>query len=257
MRIISSTILRSLLLVVFAITLCVSETSCGGKSGSQTSCDSIPACLKGLFIDMVAIEGGSFKMGEAGKDTTVASFKICRYEVTQQQGDSVMHRNPSKVKSGGRNPVEEVSWEDCHLFIERLNALTGKHYRLPTEAEWEFAARGGKDGCRENLTYAGSNICDEVAVYDCYAVREVGTKLPNQLGLFDMSGNVWEWCEDATSEAGYRTDGSTKTGGNKVTKGGCYINSERSCDPRHMRPTVLDAHADGLGLRLAMDINQQ
>lgn len=130
--------------------------------------------LQKLAADMVYVEGGTFTMGAAAAEdywnaenakpahqVTVRSFYICRYETTQALWQKVMGRNPSEQKLGGNHPVENITWNDIQAFIQKLNALTGKHYRLPTEAEWEYAARGGRKS--GGYRYSGSNQIDDVA----------------------------------------------------------------------------------------------
>lgn len=166
--------------------------------------------VNSVMFTMVHIEGGTFIMGatpEQGdninKDekpvhqVTLSSFSIGQTEVTQELWQAVMGNNPSEFK-GAKHPVEKVSWGDCQEFIKRLNALTGKGFRLPTEAEWEFAARGGNRS--QGYKFSGSNNIDEVAWYYSNSggrTHDVATKLSNELGLYDMSGNVFEWCQDS------------------------------------------------------------
>ena len=174
------------------------------------SCISMMDPIKQLEKDMVLVEGGTFKMGALDGDTlaeenekqhqvSCASFYICKYEVTQELWMAVMGYNPS-MPQGKRLPVVNVSYDDCLKFIDKLNAKTGKNYRLPTEIEWEYAARGGNQS--RGYLYSGSNNLDKVAWYkensrdeatDTICTHAVGGKSPNELGLFDMTGNVLEW----------------------------------------------------------------
>ena len=207
------------------------------------------------FIKMVPVEGGTFTMGstaEQGSDyyrdekpthqVTVSSFSIGQTEVTQELWEAVMGSNPSNFK-GAKRPVEGVSWNDCQAFITKLNQLTGKKFRLPTEAEWEYAARGGKNS--KGYKYAGSNTIDEVAWYTSNPgaqygdanfwilsdnTHDVATKKPNELGLYDMSGNVWEWCQDRFGK--YSSSSQTNptgpsSGSRRVLRGGGWGDDAR------------------------------
>ena len=201
--------------------------------------------IEGLVNNMISIKGGTFTMGAteeqgsmAEKDelpvheVTLSDFSMGRYEVTQEEWEAVMGNNPSLFK-GTRKAVEQVSWNDCQEFIGKLNAATGKKFRLPTEAEWEYAAKGGiyRRGCK----YSGSNGIDEVACYEgnCNEViPEVGMKAPNELGLFDMSGGVWEWCNDWYDE--YPKEAQTNPQGppsasGRVYRGGSWTSSDVYC----------------------------
>ena len=196
--------------------------------------------VNGVSFVMMPVEGGTFQMGgtaEQGSDAegdekpvhnvTLSSYTIGQTEVTQALWTAVMGSNPSYNKFDNL-PVEEVSWKDCQKFITRLNKLTGQKFRLPTEAEWEYAARGGK--LSKGYKYSGSNTLADVAWYwyNSSETHPVATKLPNELGLYDMSGNVWEWCQDWFGS--YRNPAQSKptgpsSGSNRVIRGGswdCY-----------------------------------
>ena len=167
---------------------------------------------------MVYVEGGAFTMGatsEQGDDAfdeekpahevTLSSYYIGQTEVTQELWEAVMGSNPSYFK-GAKRPVEQVSWNDCQEFIRKLNEKTGKQFRLPTEAEWEYAARGGNHS--KGYKYSGSNNIDDVAWYGDNSgdkTHNVSTKKFNELGIYDMSGNVAEWCSDWYREDYYKS----------------------------------------------------
>ena len=186
---------------------------------------------KGLNLKMIYVEGGTFAMGSnSGKsdekpvhDVTLDSYYIGETEITQAQWRAVMGSNPSTYK-GDNHPVEKVSWDDAQEFCKKLSELTGKRYVLPTEAQWEYAARGGNQS--NGYTYSGSNNVDEVAKYDSRGGHSnVKSKKPNELGIYDMSGNVYEWCSDWYSSS----YSSSSTGTYRVMRGGSWYTSASSC----------------------------
>lgn len=232
-----------------------------------TDNDSVAKLLEKLNDDMVYIEAVEFTMGatkeqkgEANSDEKPAHpvvlncFYLCKYEVTQELWETVMGDNPSHFK--GKNlPVENVSWDDCQKFIMKLNELTGKKYRLPTEAEWEYAARGGSNSM--HYKYSGGNYLEYVSW--CFRnsmdkTHTVGMMKPNELGLYDMSGNVCEWCQDWYGSYGKKTayypTGPIKTY-NKVFRGGGYDNGDTYCRCSYRNGTAPQNKFKNLGLRLA------
>ena len=222
-------------------------------------------------FEMVYVEGGTFRMGateEQGEDAfdrekpvhrvTLSSYLIGKHEVTQALWEEVMGSNPSYNKQGGDYPVERVSWNDCQEFIEELNDRTGMKFRLPTEAEWEYAARGGNRS--KGYKYAGSNNLNEAGWYDGNSgnhTHPVGEKKPNELGLYDMSGNVYEWCQDwygdYSSEAQTNPTG-LQSGRSRVLRGGSRWRGARSCRVSDRRLSV-PGHRNGyFGLRLVLSL---
>ncbi|MDL2310154.1 formylglycine-generating enzyme family protein, partial [Parabacteroides sp. OttesenSCG-928-B22] len=157
---------------------------------------------------------------------------IGKYPVSQKEWRAVMGDNPSSFK-GDNLPVENVSWHDAQEFVQRLSTQTGKTYRLPTEAEWEFAARGGTKSA--GYKYSGSNTLDPVAWYSANSenrTHPVGQKLPNELGIYDMSGNVWEWCSDWYGNYNSNTQSNPKgpaSGSDRVLRGGSWGIVPRGC----------------------------
>jgi formylglycine-generating enzyme required for sulfatase activity len=194
-------------------------------------------------LEMVRVDGGAFTMGSPESETgrsddecqhevSVGSFSIGKYEVTQADWRDIMGRNPSYNKYCDDCPVEQVSWNDVQNFLKKLNArYPGKNYRLPIEAEWEYAARGGRAGNNTYFSYAGSNYLDAVAWHsgNSYSsTRPVGRKKPNQLGLYDMSGNVWEWCQNTWGP--YPCDKKTAVDGrSRVYRSGGAFSNDAHC----------------------------
>ena len=228
-------------------------------SGSTVS---LSAELNKLINNMVYVSGGTFIMGgdESSDQTpthsvTLSSYYICKYEVTQALWRAVMGSNSSKFK-GDNLPVEQVSWNDCQTFINRLNSYTGRNFRLPTEAEWEFAARGGNYS--RHYKYSGSNYISDVAWYcdnSGNRTHPVGTKQANELGLYDMSGNVWEWCSDwYGSYSSYSQSNPTgaTSGFGRVERGGNWCGLARYCCSSHRSYYAPGNSFDDLGLRLVL-----
>ena len=265
--------------------------------------------VNGVSFTMVYVEGGTFTMGASASDkqawdhekpahkVTVSSYCIGQTEVTQQLWQAVMGYNPSCFNGKGNDdynsyhsdinygtnpqrPVENVSGDDCQEFIRKLNQRTGKRFRLPTEAEWEFASRGGNKS--RGYKYSGSNSISEVAWYYCNSgnkrltdydfdkflsneaycnrivnkiianrncTHAVATKAPNELAIYDMTGNVWEWCHDNFSNY----DGSyTEYGSARVNRGGSVRYCARACRVSYRDSYAADFRSYGLGLRLAL-----
>lgn len=226
--------------------------------------------VKGVKFKMKYVEGGEFMMGataEQGDDVwdnekpvhkvSLDSYYIGETQVTQALWKAVMGDNPSKFR-GQNNPVEMVSWNDCQEFVKRLNQLTGKQFRLPTEAEWEYAARGG---CRsQGYKYAGSNNLSDVAWFDDNSgskTHPVAQKMANELGLYDMSGNVWEWCNDwfgnYSSSPQYNPHGAI-SGGRRVLRGGSWNYSARGCRVSYRYFSNPDYRFNYFGLRLSLSL---
>ncbi|MFK7905848.1 MAG: formylglycine-generating enzyme family protein, partial [Chitinophagales bacterium] len=227
--------------------------------------------IQKLIDDMVSVKGGTFRMGciperdgdcnedeTPAHEVTLSDFKIGKFEVTQGQWEAIMGENPSYFKNCSNCPVEEVSWHDAQDFIRKLNQQIGKTFRLPTEAEWEFAARGGtKSG---NYKYAGSNSIDEVAWYGGNSGKKthlVAGKKANELGLYDMSGNVWEWCEDDGHDNynGAPTNGkawidSPRTA-SRVLRGGSWYDFNSYCRSTFRDYVTPTYRYGGNGMRLA------
>ena len=225
----------------------------------------------GISIDMVRVEAGTFTMGatremknlwapfdneEPTHQVTLTNdYYIGKYEVTQALWKAVMGNNPSGFK-GDNLPVENVSWKDCQKFISKLNSITGKTFRLPTEAEWEYAARGGNKS--RGYQYSGSNNLYDVAWYGDNSgnkTHDVGSKQANELGIYDMSGNVYEWCQDRydnySSSSQTNPTGAT-TGSNRVERGGSWIFTDWGCRSSYRSYGTPDCRYSFLGLRLVL-----
>jgi formylglycine-generating enzyme required for sulfatase activity len=219
---------------------------------------------------MMPVAGGTFRMGatkstdsEASPgedplhDVTLSDFYIGKTEVTQALWRAVMGTYPSHF-SGDNLPVERVSWNDCQEFIKKLNAKTGKDFRLPTEAEWEYAARGGNRSRGDK--YSGSDNIGSVAWYNSNSnskAHPVGTKESNELGIYDMSGNVQEWCGDwfgSYSSSSQTNPKGVASGGYRVPRGDSWRFDSWSCRSAwrgYITPDFLDNY---IGFRLALPV---
>ena len=245
-----------------------SNNSSGSPSvASGSNAISIPV-KDGISIEMVKVEAGTFMMGatpemeKPNSDekplhqvTLINDYYMGKYEVTQALWEAVMGSNPSYFK-GDNLPVEKVSWNDCQEFISKLNSLTGRKFRLPTEAEWEYAARGGKK--RRGYQYSGSSNITDVAWYDGNSGSKphpVGTKQANELGIYDMSGNVHEWCSDwygSYSSSSQTNPTGADSGSFRVFRGGGWGIYARGCRLSYRYIFTPDDRRSYLGLRLAL-----
>ena len=224
--------------------------------------------VAGVSFTMVFVEGGTFTMGATSEQredaydnekpthrVTLSDYYIGETEVTQALWQAVMGSNPSEFR-GDNLPVENVSYNDVKEFITKLNQKTGKTFRLPTEAEWEYAARGGKKS--KGYKYSGSNNIDDVAWYEGNSnnkTHPVKTKRPNELGIYDMSGNVWEWCSDkygAYSSSSQTNPTGPSLGSNRVYRGGSWNFNARFCRASYRNYFNLSFLGNYLGFRLAL-----
>lgn len=207
---------------------------------------------------MIKVEGGTFEMG-SNYTVILSTFEIGKYPITQAQWETVMGKNPSNFREEPHAPVEKVSWKDVQIFIQKLNKLTGQVYRLPTEAEWEFAARGGAES--KGYEYAGSNNLGEVGWYNKNSKSQthpVGKKLPNELGLYDMSGNVWEWCQDWYGD--YPSEAQTdpqgpESGDGRVIRGGSWDGVASDCRVASRNGDLPSDRGRRVGFRLANTVS--
>ena len=242
-----------------------------------TNGDNISIPVKdGISIEMVRVEAGTFTMGAtpemkdpwddekpAHQVTLTNDYYIGKYEVTQTLWQAVMGNNPSNFK-GDNLPVERVSWYDCQEFISKLNSITGKTFRLPTEAEWEYAARGGKKS--RGYQYSGSSNISDVAWYTDNSgskTHAVGSKQANELGIYDMAGNVWEWCQDWHEEytgSSQINPTGANSGLNRVYRGGgwdsivrfCHSSSRHASPPDYLPYILYEKGNAYIGLRVVL-----
>jgi formylglycine-generating enzyme required for sulfatase activity len=255
-------------------------TKCMPASSNQTAPNN-GETLSGLITDaqydarfifdypLVSVKGGTFTMGctngqqgydadECPHTATVSDFQIGRFEVTQTQWISVMGDNPSGFSTCPDCPVEHISWYDAKKFIHKLNTMTGRAYRLPTETEWEYAARGGQFAdSKANFIYAGvqhANLKKAAWFNDNSAKKThpVGSKAPNTLGLYDMSGNVHEWCEDLLKPYEHCT-ANPDIEAKRVGRGGSWNSTYFACRVSDRMGVQASNRYLNLGLRLVHD----
>ncbi len=241
------------------------------QSGGETNFNmsfgliSFTETVKSVSFEMVAVKGGTFLMGSnEGEDdekpvhsVTVSDFYIGKTEVTQALWVAVMGNNPSN-KKGDKFPVENVSWNDCQQFITRLNQLNSKKYRLPTEAEWEYAAGGGASNRTKWAGTNDENSLRNFALFSSNSGREtqqVTNKQPNALGIYDMSGNVWEWCLDLHGSYPITTLNNptgSSTGSYRVIRGGSWDSYSQRCRSTFRNPSSPSNFSNSIGFRLVL-----
>ena len=252
-----------------ASTVSVSPVQVPAVPSNTISDDVITIPVKdGICIEMVKVEAGTFMMGATSEMknpyddekpvhqvTLTNDYYMGKYEVTQALWQAVMGKNPSYFK-GDNLPVNYVRWKDCQRFISKLNSMTGRKFRLPTEAEWEYAARGGKKS--RGYQYSGSSNISDVAWYDGNSgdkTHPVGTKQANELGIYDMTGNVLEWCQDwyGSYYSSSQTNPTGATSGSRhVNRGGSWAKNVRRSSPSCRYGAIYVDRDLDLGFRLAL-----
>lgn len=266
MKTLKSYLFTILCMVCGTIVSCSDDTEDNIENREIKDDGKIVVTVNGVSFRMVKVSGGTFQMGVNSEEflgdyiyespehqVTLSDYYIGETEVTQDLWQAVMGSNPSMSSGSGRLPVENVSWNDCQIFISYLNLLTDMQFRLPTEAEWEYAALGGQ--MSQGYIYSGSNDVGEVAW--CYEnsgsrTHDVGTKTPNELGIYDMSGNVWEWCQDwygSYSCSPQTNPAGPSYGSNRVGRGGSSWNVIGVTYRAYSKPQTRDYTC---GLRLAL-----
>ena len=249
-------------------TVSILEGQTASLSGVLTTHTITIPVKDGISIDMVRVEAGTFTMGATAEMedpygdekpthqvTLTNDYYMGKYEVTQALWQAVMNSNPSYFK-GDNLPVEQVSWDDCQEFLSKLNSITGKTFRLPTEAEWEYAARGGKKS--RGYQYSGSNNLSDVAWYKDNSDRKthaVGSKQANELGIYDMSCNVREWCQDwygSYSSSSQVNPIGANSGYHRVCRGGGWYFTARNCRSSYRNSISPDGRGYDFGLRLVL-----
>jgi len=262
------TLVISMLLSVFVVSnlvLATDKAPAGTPATGQTFIDPTTG------VEFILVKGGCYKMGsDAGADDETPVHEVCvsdfylgKYELTQGQWEKVMKKNPSHYdKCGADCPVESISWDESQMFLKKLSSLSKKMYRLPTEAEWEFAARsGGRDE-----KFAGiddENVLGEFAWFDKNSnmtVHPVGKKKSNGLGFYDMTGNVDEWCQDRYDEAYYKNSPKKNptgpgAGAERASRGGGYDTTAWRARVAHRSKFDTGSRERNIGLRLLLPIN--
>lgn len=237
---------------------------CGHRIEQKNSLPIMEFAVGSVSFKMIRVEGGTFRMGSNDSeayndeksihDVTLSDYYIGQTQVTQTLWKAVMGSNPSKW-NGDNLPVEQVSWYYCQIFINKLNSITGKSFRLPTEAEWEFAARGGNNS--QGYKYSGSNNLGDIAwcAYNSdNRTHPVAQKQANELGIYDMSGNVWEWCSDWYDNYCSSTQTNPKgpnRGFFRVLRGGGWGDAT-GCRSSCRNHVTIGYRIDNLGLRLVL-----
>ncbi|MDR0971557.1 MAG: formylglycine-generating enzyme family protein [Bacteroidales bacterium] len=225
--------------------------------------------IKKIEPQMIFVEGGTFYMGctsEQGGDcswdespvrkVTLSNFYISKYEITQKQWQVVMNATPSKSGQWEDYPVTNISWYEVQEFCQKLNEMTGKKYRLPTEAEWEYAARGGNKS--KGFKFSGSDNLDNIGWFatNCqYDTHPVGQKEPNELGIYDMSGNVWEWCSDFFAKYPSKNEKNPQgpsQGKSKIFRGGSWRSHITYCRNTIRNYFIPTNKSNTVGFRLVL-----
>ena len=239
------------------------------KSNDDTDANPTSRDRRKSGLELVYVKGGEFTMGgqdnvddggpkgganadECPHTMTVRGYSLGKFEVTQADWAAIMGNNPSYFQGCSECPVEQVSWNEVQEYIRKLNLKTGREYRLPTEAEWEYAARGGAKS--KGYRYSGSDDPNEVAWYrenSGDSTHPVGELHPNELGIHDMSGNIWEWCSDFKKP--YPCDPKGKTFESKVLRGGTWSHGADSVRTKDRNARSSDFRLRTLGFRLAND----
>lgn len=261
--------MKQLILYFFIlISLTVAAQNDSPTSGTSANMPNVRTfTANGESFQMVEVEGGTFMMGATAEqaeplmdekpvhEVTLRSFFIGQTEVTQALWQAVMGSNPSDF-TGSKRPVENFNWDDCLKFISKLNALTGKHFRLPTEAEWEYASRGGNKS--QGYMYSGSNNLNDIAWFEDNsddATHNVATKQGNELGIYDMSGNVLELCSDwygDYQDKAQKNPKGSKKGLYRVVRGGSWLSKASKCRSSYRNSMSPDEGNASIGLRLAL-----